>query len=233
MITLHTFGPNFGLPDPSPFVTKADVLLKMSGVPFKTCIGNLRRAPKGKMPFIEDEGRIIGDSTFIRLHLEKKYGVNFDNARSSNDKGVAWAVDKMLEDHLYWAVVQERWMDDANFTKGPAHFFDPVPSLIRPLITRFVRRDIRKTLHAHGLGRHTTEESTELAARAIKAIAEILGDKPYLLGSSKCGADATVFAFVIGILNPFFDSPMRKYAEQHANLAAYGDRLLKEFYPAV
>jgi hypothetical protein len=27
MITLCTFGPQFGLPDPSPFVTKADVLL--------------------------------------------------------------------------------------------------------------------------------------------------------------------------------------------------------------
>jgi hypothetical protein len=32
VITLHTFGPAFGLPDSSPFVTKADVLLKLSGV---------------------------------------------------------------------------------------------------------------------------------------------------------------------------------------------------------
>ena len=32
MITLATFGPAFGLPDPSPFVTKADVLLKISGL---------------------------------------------------------------------------------------------------------------------------------------------------------------------------------------------------------
>ena len=36
MITLHTFGPAFGLPDPSPFATKGLVLLKMSGLPFKT-----------------------------------------------------------------------------------------------------------------------------------------------------------------------------------------------------
>jgi hypothetical protein len=28
MITLYAFGPAFGLPDPSPFVTKAEVLLK-------------------------------------------------------------------------------------------------------------------------------------------------------------------------------------------------------------
>ena len=29
MITLYTFGPMFELPDPSPFVMKAEVLLKM------------------------------------------------------------------------------------------------------------------------------------------------------------------------------------------------------------
>jgi|GEM_PF-5415914 len=32
MITLYSFGPAFGLPDPSPFVMKAEVLLKMSGL---------------------------------------------------------------------------------------------------------------------------------------------------------------------------------------------------------
>ncbi len=34
MITLCTSGPMFGLPHPSPFVIKADVLLKMSGVEY-------------------------------------------------------------------------------------------------------------------------------------------------------------------------------------------------------
>src|SRR6187401_2151788 len=98
MITLHTFGPMFGLPDPSPFVTKADVLLKMSGLPFQARGGNFRQAPKGKMPYIEDDGVKIGDSTLIRLHLEKKYSINFDKHLSSVESGVAWAVEKMLED---------------------------------------------------------------------------------------------------------------------------------------
>ena len=30
MITLYTFGPAFGLPDPSPFVMKAQMLLKIA-----------------------------------------------------------------------------------------------------------------------------------------------------------------------------------------------------------
>src|SRR6266849_3203388 len=70
MITLYTFGPAFGLPDPSPFVMKAEVLLKMAGLVYRTDTKGLRRAPKGKLPYIEDDGERIADSTFIRWHIE-------------------------------------------------------------------------------------------------------------------------------------------------------------------
>ena len=49
MIVLYTFGPAFGLPDASPFVTKADMLLKLAGLPYRSERGSLRRAP-GKLP---------------------------------------------------------------------------------------------------------------------------------------------------------------------------------------
>jgi glutathione S-transferase len=231
MITLYTFGQFFGLPDPSPFVTKADVLLKMSKVPYSSVAKGLGGAPKGKLPYITDGDVKIADSTFIRLHLEKKYGVDFDAGMSAADKGTAWAVEKMLEDNLYWAVVHERWLDDANFDKGPRRFFDAIPAPIRILIVPLVRRTVRKNLHAHGMGRHSNDEITELACRVIDSMAGVLGDKPYLMGSRPCGADATVFAFVAGILTPYFNSRLHTHALRHANLIAYRDRLQREYYP--
>jgi glutathione S-transferase len=122
MITLYTFGPNFGLPDPSPFVTKALVLMKMSGLPFQTDTGGFRKAPKGKQPYINDDGAIVADSTFIRFHLEKKYGIDFDKGLTAAQRVTGWAVEKMCEDHLYWAVVEGRWMNKANFDKARATF---------------------------------------------------------------------------------------------------------------
>src|SRR5205823_7016158 len=95
MITLYTFGPAFGLPDPSPFVMKAEVLLKMAGLPYRTDDTGFRSAPKGKLPYIDDDGERIADSTFIRLHVEKKYGFDFDRGLDQEHRAVALAFDKL------------------------------------------------------------------------------------------------------------------------------------------
>ena len=114
MITLNGFGPAFGLPDPSPFVTKVEVLLKMAGLEFRTAANGLRRAPKRKLPYIDDGGTIIADSTFIRWHIEEKYGFDFHRDLPSEERAVAWAFEKMAEEHLYWAIVHSRWMDNGQ-----------------------------------------------------------------------------------------------------------------------
>jgi len=78
MITLYAFGPMWGLPDPSPFVMKTGVQLKLAGLPFVTERGGPATAPKGKLLFILDDGELVADSTFIRDHLERKYGLDLD-----------------------------------------------------------------------------------------------------------------------------------------------------------
>jgi glutathione S-transferase len=232
MITLYTFGPGFGLPDPSPFVTKAELLLKLSGLPYeraRTSPGKM--GPKGKKPYISDNGTLVPDSTFIRLYLEKTYGIDFDKGLSAERKAVAWAVEKMCEEHLYFALVYDRWMKDANFASGPAQFFKPIPTLVRPLVVKMIRGKVRKTLYHQGTGRHSEAEIAELACRDIDALATILGDKDWIGGSTPCGADATVGAFVIGTQCPLFDSEIQRSAMRHANLAAYGKRVVSTFFP--
>ena len=80
MITLCTSGPMFGLPHPSPFVIKADVLLKMSGLEYREAPMTFSGAPKGKVPYISDDGVVLGDSYFIRRRLETKYKIDYSGA---------------------------------------------------------------------------------------------------------------------------------------------------------
>lgn len=231
MITLYTFGPFFGSPDASPFVMKGEMLLKIAGLPYETSTRGFTRAPKGKLPYIKDGDAIIADSTLIRLHLEKKYGFDFDRGLSERDKGVAWNVEKMLEDHLYWVMVYWRWMIDENFDRGPRHFFDRAPALLRPLICAMVRKKVRANLHGHGIGRHSDVEKSALADRGVQALSQVLGDNRYLMGDQVCGADATAFAFIAGGLPEVFVSPLQKKLAGTPNLVAYHDRMMAEFFP--
>lgn len=231
MITLQGFGPAFGLPDASPFVTKVEVLLKLAGLPYRTEAGNLRGAPKGKLPFIEEDGERIGDSTFIRWHLERKHAIDFDRGLSAEQRAVAWAFEKMIEDQLYWFFVDARWLDDGNFQKGPATFFKGVPAPMRVLVTTMIRRKIRKAVNAQGTGRHAPNERVRLAARSFEAAADLLGEKPFFMGTEPTGVDATAFAFLAGALCPLFHTPMRDEAARHGNLTRYVARMTARFYP--
>jgi len=227
MITFHGFGSAFGLPDPSPFVMKSEVQLKMAGVPYRFERALPPAAPKGKIPFIKVGAHRVGDSTFIRAYIEKEYGFDFDKGLSAEQRAQAWAIERMLEDHLYFAILQARWMDDENWTKGPSHFFDGAPEGV----AEASREQVRRTLHGHGLGRHRDDEIAELGGRSLASLSALIGDKAFLFGDAPCGADATAFAFAAATLTPFFDSALRKRAESHANLASYCERSMRRFYP--
>ena len=230
MITLYTFGPYFGLPDASPFVIKAMLLLKFAGLDYREDRGGFRKAPKGKLPYINDDGIVVPDSTFIRFHVEKKYGFDFDAGLTLEQRAGAWAAERMCEEHLYWALVASRWIDDTNFAKGPAQFFKTVAMPLRPIVQSLVARKVAKTLKLQGFGRHTRAERDALAIADINALASLLGDKAFLMGEKPCGADATVFAFVASFLTPLFYTPIRTAAERHANLAGYKDRITRLYF---
>jgi glutathione S-transferase len=233
MITLYLAGPMFGLPDASPFCSKAEVLLKMSGVPYRTAPMDFRKAPKGKIPYFDDDGHRFGDSTFLRFHLEDKYGVDFDKGFGEAEKGIAWAFEKLAEDHIYWAIVHARWTGKENFDKGPRKFFEGIPTPMRAIVVPLVKRTVARDLRGQGFGRHSGAEIERLTTRTLDVIATQLGDRPWLMGDEPCGADASVWAMVTGLLCPLFDTPLRQSAERHANLVGYRDRGLAHWYPDV
>ena len=70
----YTFGPYFGLPDGSPFVTKAMLLLKMAGLDYVEDRKATARPPRASCPISTTTAKGSPTSTFIRLHVEKKYG---------------------------------------------------------------------------------------------------------------------------------------------------------------
>jgi glutathione S-transferase len=231
MITLFGFGAGFGLPEISPFVTKTEVQLRMAGLDYRKEKAKPPASPKGQLPYIVDDAEPIADSTFIRAHLEGKYGFDFDAPLNLQQRAQAWAFERMIEHHLYWAMVGARWVDGDNFAKGPAHLFDGAPDHLREKLREDAQFRVAENYLLSGLGRHAPDEDVDLAARSLLALSVQLGDKPCLMGDTPCGSDATAFATLAGILTPFFASPLRHRAEQFGNLTAYVDRMMLRYYP--
>lgn len=231
MITLHTFGPAFGLPDPSPFCLKAMTLLKMSGLDHKVQPSDVRKAPKGKMPYLVDGDSVVPDTSFIRWYLERTYDLDFDAGLSETEKAHAWAFEKLCEDNLYWLVLYDRWVIDENFNRGPRQFFDAVPAPLRPLISNMIRRKIKRDLHGQGSSRHSDEERLRLIETGLRSLAAALADKPYFMGEAPTAVDATVFAFAAQIGCRHFDTPTRAAFQGQPNLVAYCERLMRQWFP--
>ncbi len=230
-VTIYGFGAAENLPDLSPFVLKAMTLLKIARVDYVVDTTGFRKAPKGKLPYIDDDGVIVADSTLIRFHLEKARGIDFDAGLSPQQRAQSWAVEKMCEDHLSSIIAWHRWSDDANFARGLGAFIDKMaPAPLRAPLKWMVRRDIVKRLRTQGVGRFNEAERAALGTRDVETLATIIGDKPYLMGDSPCAADAAVFATLTLLMDPATNSATRDAALAKPNLVAYRDRMMERYF---
>ncbi|GAA0548628.1 hypothetical protein FHS83_001016 [Rhizomicrobium palustre] len=231
MVTLYGSFPAFGLPQASPLVMKTEIQLKMAELPYRLERGPRPDSPEYSFPYIVEADHRYGDSTFIRDHIEKTFRIDFDRGLTPDMRARSWAIERMLEDHLYWAILFDRWMDDANFAAGPAHLFDTLPRERREIARAEARSHVADNLRGQGLGRLTRDDITGLACRSVKALAALIGHKAYCMGPAPSAVDATALAMIVAATAPVFASALKDFTEAQTNLMTYRDRLMREFYP--
>ncbi len=230
MTTLFGWGPMFGCPGPSPYVLKSDMQLQMLGVEFDRKIADLEAVSKHKAPYVEDEGQIIQDSSFIRAHFESKLDKILDDYETNEERGVAWALERMAEGHLLTTMAMERWLVEENFNKGPRLFFMDVPAEMREQVCKDVVAEIAATQQGTGMARHSREERLRLAKWDIMAIAATLGAKPFLMGDKASAPDASVSAALISCATDYFDTPLVDMVREYPNLVEYMQRVEETYF---
>jgi glutathione S-transferase len=225
MITAVLFPAGFGIPNPSPFCMKVEILLKMAGLPY--CVeteNDPTKGPKGKIPFIRDGNDVIGDSTFIQAHLETRYGTDFDAGLSAAERAVAHGLARMCEERLYWCLVFSRWVDGRNWPTIAKFFFADLPPVVRSIVPILSRRSVRAGLNGNGIGRHSADEIYALGTKDINALADHLGTKPFMMGDAASSLDAVAYPFIEGLTVAALPSPLMTAIEQHPPLLTYRDR---------
>ena len=232
MITLYHFGPFYTLPDPSPFCLKVDAYLRAAGIAFETRAGlqYMRKAPKGKLPYIEDDGQVIADSAFILEHLKRKYGDPLDGALTPEQRATSHAFIKMMDENLYWCVVHSRWIDPALWPTIRHSFFGAMPLPARIMVPVLAQRQVKQALHMHGLGRHSAEDILGIAKRDLTALSDFLGEKEYFHGAGPTTLDTTAYGFLAGIIIPPFQCALSDAARGYPNLVRFVERFRERYY---
>lgn len=223
MLVLHSFAPALGTISPSPFSVKSLLLLQMSGLDHTRISGNPRKAPKGKLPVLVDDGQVIPDSQQIQRHLTAQHDYDPDAHLTDRQRAQALMLRITLEEHLYWVLVQSRWIDNPETTR--AAFFARLPAPLRGPIFAMVRRQIARALQAQGMGRHSPAEITTIVEEALDAVAQLLGKGPYVFGSSPSGVDTSLFGFLENVLVPPLNTPLKQAVQRREDLVAYHRRL--------
>ena len=231
MIKLYQFKPAWGLPNTSPFCWKVENYLRMAELPYQAKIGNPRSAPKQKLPTIDDDGTIVCDSSAIIEHLKKKHGDKLDAKLDAEQRAHAHLIRRLFEESLYWPMIYARWMEDAGFAMVRDEVLKPVlPAGLKTLVPPIVRRQLRAALHAQGTGRHTPAEIYQLAGADLAAIADVLGDRSYMLGQEPTSVDATAYAFLGAMLWLPPASALTRHIQAHPNLVAYAERMRERYW---
>ena len=193
MLELVVLPPAFGLRNVSPFCLKAELLMTSLELEFaSSSLQDPRKAPKGKLPFLETDGGRIADSELITLYLDELTGGAVFAGLTQAQKAQGIALTRLVEEHLYWIMVASRWLDDEWFPNVSRDFFGFIPALIRPLVAGSARRQVRQTYKLQGLGRHTMEEQKNFARRDLEALDAAVGESGFLYGDKPGIFDFTV-----------------------------------------
>lgn len=232
MISLYQFPPAFDLPNASPFCMKLELYLRMAGLPYRNRYTlELHKAPKGKLPWIDDDGTAVADSGLIIDYLKRKFGDPLDNDLTALQRAQALAITRLLEEHLYWTVLHDRWITESGWAMTRPAFFGTLPWPLRVIVPIVARRGIRAELQGQGMGRHTLEQIHALGVADVDALAALLGDQMYFLGAKATSVDAVAAAFLANSLMVPLETPIKAAAAGHPNLVAYCQRMAQQYFP--
>jgi glutathione S-transferase len=220
----------FGLPNPSAFCVKLETYLRMAEIPYELALGDPREAPKGKIPWIDDDGMILGDSSFIIEHLKRKYGDPLDAELSRRQRAEGHAIKKMLEESLYFVSSYSKWADDDGFAIYSAELFAGMPEEQLKYVPDMVRKRVLDKLAAQGVGRHGEQEVYALGLEDVVAFSELLGEGPFLFGENPTSFDASAFGVIGNLKDGPFESPVREQIRNTSNIAAYIDRIRSRYF---
>ncbi len=224
MIKLYQF-PYYWNIQTSPFCLKLETYLRMTRTPFEIveCY-DLSQSPTGKLPFIDDNGHIVADSSLIISYLKQKHGDKLDQHLSPEQKGQAIAIQRMLENHLMSVVKYGRWVEESGWKIINEAFFSALPKEMAGIAEQ-VREKMTNEVYASGFKNYSAEIIYQWGMDDINALADCFSDEQFFFGKQASSLDACIYAFLTQLLFDPLETPLNLHTRQIKKLVDYTDHM--------
>ena len=143
----------------------------------------------------------------------------------------------MIEQDLYWVLVQDRWVIEKgrHVTKYFAPLMSSLPRSVESFLIEYMfSKKMAKQTHAQGMGRHSVAEVQEMGMEDIEDLSNFLGTKDFMFGKNgPTEIDCVLFGFMVMFLyvTPSDNVYVKKIMKDHQNLVQFVDRMKEKFWP--
>ena len=214
----------------SPPCMKVEIWLRIAGLSYEAKqaarLADLRRAPKGKLPYIVDGNDVVADSEIIISFLSRKYAVDLDRDLTLQQKAISRALERMLDEHTYWCLVYLRYVDPKDWADyRRALRANSESAFLRAFCSVALRPRISRYLWAQGMGRHTAEEVCGRLAQDWDVLSDTLGEKEFLMGRRPTTIDACAYAYIANMRRGPVSGRAKALLNRYSTLLDYAKRM--------
>jgi glutathione S-transferase len=164
-------------------------------IPLSQAFSRVRKLnPAGKLPCLEHDGRMVGDSTDIAYYLEEKFPEPPLLPKDPQLRGLCHMLEDWADESLYFYEMRLRFTLPHNARRWIPELTKHDPGWMKTAARYFMPRMMRGTLSRQGVGRKPLERVLCDLERHVGAIGDWLGGREWLVGDALSLADLSVFA---------------------------------------
>jgi glutathione S-transferase len=220
MLTLYSYPELFGVADNNGYGLKVFAFLRLCRVPFRhEHILDASAAPRGQLPYIDDDGETVGDSDTIIGYLTTKYRLTIDAALGAAQRDGNHLVGRMLDD-LYWVMSYSRWKDERYWPAFRDALLREHPGLKEADLGKAREFNFQR-YHFQGIGRYAPDAAYARGLADLQVLANLIPASGYVHGSRPTSIDAAIYGFIANIYFYDIETPLKQFVVAHDNIVRH------------
>merc|ERR1712045_721050 len=208
---------------------KLESWLKLQGISYENIDHKSKLTSKtGTLPFIEFNGKEISDMDAIKT-LADKFGKDMSGHLDQEQRNVEHAMIKMVENHLYWAIMHWRTSNVDNTIKAykihlPTFYGSKIPVGILNMHFKFnICRKTQKRVKSQGMA-----NIEEMSKNDLTVLSNMLAEKEFMFGDDPSMLDMVVYSHLAQLImvESEYPCPLRDFLQESCkNLVGLVNRM--------